>query len=541
MRKTSFAAALALLSLQARADEVKLPLPEAPLVLVVPDAAALDRALSGGFRSALVGEITDDDPLAAAFRRTRVGGKLESQWEIFSKDVSLTWKTLRSLQPTSLGISLLRAGDLEAVLVLATPLAELPVSFPAGTSKSHQGVAYHFVAPGAGDETAGAPGSSGAPRASASGRRIGLAWARARGFLFLATSERSLKLALDRALQDQGFGPFLPGIASMKLDLTALRQDLYFKREFLFEEGVKGDATGTLLCALRVESNQLVEVREGILAAPPPAAPRWTTAGRSLAAAGWEADGTRFFAALRGGFLEPVPNPLDRPVPALRPIPEPNATGQDRYLEDLRKPRLASTTGDETGELPRWVEHVKGTATSGWGWEIAGNGARRIVVGRPSNLDEPFGALAAETVSRRAGSAKRVTTDGSVELQVGPDLATFAWKRKGAWLWIASRAEDLADVPEPALKEGLARWSRIDLQAMRSEGKMWRHAEGVFSPDRTRPFSDRVLGLLGWAPDTTAMTFERKRVGDRFTERISFESTPRKPAPKKSAPGSKSK
>ncbi len=79
MRKTfaALAGLLALLALPLWADETKLPLPEAPLVLVVPDAPALDRALAGGFRSALSGEMKENDPLAAAFRRTRVGGKLE--------------------------------------------------------------------------------------------------------------------------------------------------------------------------------------------------------------------------------------------------------------------------------------------------------------------------------------------------------------------------------------------------------------------------------------------------------------------------------
>lgn len=535
--KKSTAVLFALLAFSARADETRLPLPEAPLVLVVPDAAALDRALAGGFRTALDGETKESDPLAAAWRRTRVGGKLESQWELFSKDFPLTWKTLRSLQPTALGLSLLSVGDLETVLVLATPLAELPISLPAGTAKTHQGLAYHLVSPGAGDDHGpdGGP-TSAAPRAPSAGRRIGLAWARAKGFLFLATSERSLKLALDRALADEGFSPFLPGVASMKLDLSALRKDLYFKREFLFDEGLQGDAKGTLLCALSVEGSQLVEVRQGTLASAPPAAPRWTTAGRALAAAGWEADGSRFLAALRRGFLEPVPDPSEKPVPALRPIPDANATAEDRYLEDLRKPRTAGAAEDEAGELPRWAEHVAKEAVTGWGWEIAQSGARRVVVSRPARLDEPFGALALETVTRRAGAAKRLEAAGSVELQVGPELATLAWKRRGPWLWIAARAEDLVDVPEPSLENGLLRWSQLDLTAMKKEGRLWSHAEGAFSPDRTRPFSDRILGLLGWAPNTTALTVERRRDGERFTERVVFDTTPRAPSAPRKAP-----
>ena len=79
---------------------------------------------------------------------------------------------------------------------------------------------HHVELRGAGDERTAS-------------RRMGLAWARAKGVLFVATSERALALALDRSLSNEGFSAFLPGLVSMKLDLDALRKDLYFRREFL--------------------------------------------------------------------------------------------------------------------------------------------------------------------------------------------------------------------------------------------------------------------------------------------------------------------
>src|SRR6185369_5931018 len=108
-----------------------------------------------------------------------------------------------------MGISLLAVGDLEAVLAIRTPLAELPIKLPAGTEKNHRGAAYRVASPGAGDDRTAA-------------RRIGLAWARADGVLLIATSERALKLALDRSLAKEGVSSFLPGLVSMKLDLDAL-------------------------------------------------------------------------------------------------------------------------------------------------------------------------------------------------------------------------------------------------------------------------------------------------------------------------------
>ncbi|MBL8113022.1 MAG: hypothetical protein JNK60_09070, partial [Acidobacteria bacterium] len=339
--KTTLALSLFLIAFPAAhaQTEPPLPLPDAPVQLVIPDPAAADRALTGGFRKALTGTLEETDPVGAALHRTRVGGKLASQWELFTADLSLSWKDLIATRPTSIGFAILAAGDLEAVLALRTPLAALPIPLPPGKAFDHRGVACHLVSRGAGDERT-------------QDRRIGLAWTKTGGTLLLATSERALKLAVDKALANAGVQPFLPGLASLRLDLDALRKDLYFRREFLFAEGSTGPETGVLLAALRDEAPGLVEVREGTAAAPTAPAPRWVTAGRGLAAAGWETDGARLFTALRRGLLETVPSPESRPVQPLKPLPEPNATSPDRYLVDLTKPVALSElggTGPETG------------------------------------------------------------------------------------------------------------------------------------------------------------------------------------------------
>ena len=82
-----------------------------------------------------------------------------------------------------------------------------------GSALTHGGVAYSLVTRGAADASEDAD------------RRMGLAWARSGDRLFLATSERALLLALDEHLAGRGFSPPLPGLASLELDLDALRQD----------------------------------------------------------------------------------------------------------------------------------------------------------------------------------------------------------------------------------------------------------------------------------------------------------------------------
>ena len=74
MKPTPFLVPL-LAALPLAAAEPLLPLPEAPVVVVSTDPAALDRALSGGFRKAFSGTLPEDDPVGRGLRQTRVGGK----------------------------------------------------------------------------------------------------------------------------------------------------------------------------------------------------------------------------------------------------------------------------------------------------------------------------------------------------------------------------------------------------------------------------------------------------------------------------------
>ena len=87
-----------------------LPLPQAPVRLLVPDVKAFDAALTGGFRRFATGRPRPADTAVAAWRRTQVGSKLEDQWAKFAEALPLTWEEIRKLQATSLGLALLDAG-----------------------------------------------------------------------------------------------------------------------------------------------------------------------------------------------------------------------------------------------------------------------------------------------------------------------------------------------------------------------------------------------------------------------------------------------
>jgi hypothetical protein len=490
-----------------------LPLPDAPIVLRITDVPAFDQALTGGLRKALSGKLPDADPAALALKRTRVGGKLESQWALFASDLPLSWPEILSLHPSEIGFALLSAGDLEAVMAVRTPLAALPIKLPAGSPRTSRGVTWHFVSRGAGD-------------LKTLDRRIGLAWARTGDVLLVATSERAMLLALDGSAE-RAKAPRLQGFAHLTLDMDRLAKDRYFRREFLFPEG--RSVHGVVEAALRLEGETLVETREGE-GADGPAAARWPTDGRAIAAAGWESDGTRFFGALRRAILEPLPGePSVHPVPTSKTIPSPEGPGDDRYLVDITRAAPEAGTAGE-GELPGWVRFLADTHLDGWGWEIGEKGAVRLVVVQPPAFDGPFLELAEATVRRRAGTLSR---DGE-KVQVGPGLSAIAVKRRGGALWIGSRPEDLADVPEPTVDAALVRWGRVESSFVKSEGRAWGEAEGAFSPDTTRPFSDRVLGLLGWAPSLRTASVERRRVGTRFEEKLVFSfakaAAPVKPA-----------
>ncbi|MBL0211208.1 MAG: hypothetical protein IPQ13_09910 [Holophagaceae bacterium] len=489
------------------ASEPPLPLPNAPVRVVIPDAAAFDTALHGACRDFLTGSSGNEDPVVAAFRKTQVGSKLEDQWLRLSKDLPWTWDEIQKLRPRAIGLALLEAGHLEAVMVIETPLAQLPVPLPAGSKRTYGGASYALVAPGTADKD------------SDPDRRAGLAWARLGDRLILATSERALKLALDAAQAGRGLQPPLPGLISMELDLDALRKDRYFRREFLWPEGPE---TGRIRAALRMEGNHLVEVREG---STEPRGGVFTFEGTAAAASGWESEGTAFWPAFRRALLEPIPVLAEKPVPALSSLPPATAQGgEDRYMLNFTRPRVApGAPAFEEGDLAAWKALSAKQAIPSWGFLVTKDGARRMAFPWPELLDAEFVELCRTTTARRTGRATVVKTPEGQEIRVGPALPVLALRRTGGILWVAASAKDLESVPTPKRDAALVRWGRVDLAAARAEGVRWEKVEGPSRPEQVRPLSDRILGLLGWMPKTTALSVERRKTATGWTERIVFE------------------
>jgi hypothetical protein len=502
-RVTRLFACLLLLPAAATAGEPGLSLPEAAVRVVIPDVAAFDRALTGSYRRALAGAPEEGDPVVAAWRRTQVGAKLEDQWGKLSHDLPWTWGDVLKLEPRSIGLALLDVGNLEAVMVVDARLLALPTALSAGTAKSHAGVACHVVTRGAADGT------------EDGGRRMGLAWAWLGSRLLLATSERALGLAIDESQAGHVFAAPLPGVVSLDLDLDALGKDRYFRREFLFGPPADG---GHVLAALRTEGDHLVEVREGRGDAGPGGA-RFEVPG--VVAAAWETDDGALLSALRAEILEPLSSLSERPVPPIVALPPTSAASADRYLVNLEQPPETGATWQE-GELPAWRDLLAKRPAGGWGYALGGDGSRRIVFPWPESLDDDLLRLCRATVGRRSGPTAVVTSLGSREVRVGPDLAALALRRTGGFLWIGRTATELADAPTPTLSPDVVRWARVDLDAVRAEAARWPRAEGPAAPEQARPLSDRILGLLGWMPETRSFSVERRRTGNGWSERVVF-------------------
>ncbi len=503
MIRSMLLAVLAVLFLQA---QVPLPLPDGPVRLVIPEASALDAALKGGYREFLNGEPREGDPLVAAWRRTQVGTKLEDQWGRLAGDLPWTWDTIRKLQPKSVGLAILEVGHLEAVLVIETPLAQLPVALPRGQARTHGGVAYALVAKGAADGS------------EDKDRRMGLAWARMGNRLILATSERALKLAVDEALAGRGFAAPLAGLVSMELNLEALRRDRYFRREFPFPEGPE---KGRIRAALRKENGQMVEVREG---ANEPRKGVFSFSGAGFAAAGWQAEGEAFWPTFRRACLEPVPVLVDEPVAAVAPLPLAGPqVGEDRYAVDFTKPKArVGGAKSEEGDLAPWKTLLARQPITSWGYALSPDGARRVVFPWPATLDAEFLEACRATVARRAGRATVRKVGDVQEVRVGPELPALALRRTGGLLWVGASARDLKDLPEPRAEADLIRWAQVDLASARAESKRWAKVEGPARPEQVRPLSDRVLGLLGWMPATRSLRVERHRTSAGWTETVTF-------------------
>jgi len=491
---------------QATQSQASLPLPDGPVRLVIPDAAAFDAALKGGYREALTGGVREDDALVTAWRRTQVGTKLEDQWNRLAGDLPWTWATIRKLQPRAVGLAILDVGHLEAVLAIETALAQLPVSLPQGQARTHAGVAYSLVTRGAADGS------------EDKDRRMGLAWARLGGRLLLATSERALKRAVDESLGGRGFKAPLPGLIAMELNLDQLRADRYFRREFPFPEGPE---KGRIRAALRLEGGQLVEVREGT---NDPRKGVFTFSGPTFAASGWNAEGEAFWSTFRRAFLEPIPNLAEEPVAVVAPLPAagPQA-GEDRYAVDFTKPKvLAGAAKTEAGDLAPWKALLARQPVSSWGYALGADGSRRVVFPWPANLDVEFLEACRATVARRAGRASVHKVGDVQEVRVGPGLPALALRRTGALLWVGASANELKDMPQPQADASLIRWAQVDLGAVRAEGARWAKVEGPARPEQVRPLSDRILGLLGWMPTTRSLRVVRHRTASGWTETVTF-------------------
>ncbi len=489
----------------ATAGAAGLPLPQAPVRVLIPDVAAFDVALTGAYRRAFLGEPEENDPVAAAWLKTPVGTKLATEWGKLAGDLPWSWAEIVKLKPRAVGLALLSAGSLDLVLVIDTPTAMVLPLPPGKAQQTAAGAPYTLVARGAGDS---APGD----------RRMGLAWARDGGRLVLATSESALVKTLDESAAGRGFEPSLAGLASMELDLDVLAKDRYFKREFLFEAAAE---TGRVAAALRLEGGRLVEVRQG----------SGETKGAALVfespgavAAAWEPQGETLWPALRRALLEPRPELEARPVPPLRPLPAARATeAEDRYLVDLGKAPSGPAASFEEGDLTLWRELAARQPVAGWGYLLS-NGTRALVFEWPASLMPDLERACRATLERRGGRVGVQVQGDARELRLGIGLPALALRRVGAFVWVGPSAAALSDVPTLRRDADLVRWARLDLAAARAEGARWGRAEGPASAETVRPFSDRILGLLGWMPATTSLSVERRRATGGWTERVEFGS-----------------
>jgi hypothetical protein len=503
-RTTLLVLALVALLRPAVLAEVRgVPLPPAPVRVVVPDVAAFDSALTGAYRRAFLGAPEEDDPVTTAFRRTQVGSKLEDQWTKLASDLPWSWGDVLKLKPRTLGLSLLSVGSLEAVFVIDLPLATA-APLPAGTAKrTPTGAPYTLVTRGAGDAAEG-------------DRRMGLAWAKAGGWLFLATSEKALLSALEEAQAGRAWTPPLPGIVAMELDTAALEKDRYFKREFLFGP----PREGRVAAALRLEGGRLVEVREGRGEGKGPALV-FDTPGAVSAA--WEDDGASLWPALRAALIEPRPDLSATPVAPLRPLPGAGAErGEDRYLVDILKPPAGPDAAWEEGDLRLWRELRARHPLSGWGHRLGADGARVLVFAWPNELMEDLRRACRATLERRGGRVSEHDVGETHELRLGPGLPALAWRRVQDLVWIGPSAAALAHPPAARRDEEIVRWARLDLGSVRKDAARWARVEGPANPETVRPFSDRILGILGWMPSVRSLTLERRQGPAGWTERVEF-------------------
>jgi hypothetical protein len=240
-------------------------------------------------------------------------------------------------------------------------------------------------------------------------------------------------------------------------------------------------------------------------------------------AAAWDSEGEALWPALRAGLLEPWPNLLGKPVPPLRPLPTARATeAEDRYLVNLGTPPAGPKAPWQEGELELWRKLAVRQPVAGWGYRLGADGTRLLVFAWPESLMLDLERACRATLERRGGALDLQSVGDAREFRMGAGLPALALKRVGDHVWFGPSAAALADVPAAHPEADLVRWARLDLERVRSEGARWGRAEGPATPETVRPFSDRILGLLGWMPATTSLSAEQRRSAGGWTERIEF-------------------
>ena len=497
--RLALAGALLVMGAGVGAQTVEVPLPEAAVRVVVPDAASLDAMLGGGFRRALEGRLAETDGVRRGFLESRVGAKLADQWARFGGDAGLGWADLQRLKPRELGFALLDVGDLEMLLVVKTQ-AEPPL--PRRDPIEHRGIVYHRVRSGAGD---GVVDPS---------RRMGLAWARTGGWLLLATSARAVELGI-AALEEPPLAASSEDAMTLELDLGALSRDGYFRREFMFPVV---SADGRMRASLRETDVGWIEVRQGSGGLADPRAYRFDVP--AVMSAGWGPGAPG--PALRRGILEPEPDPAARPVPSIGPLPSPQGV-TDPYLVDFRVHQERGG-GRELGDLAVWNELWDREAPSGWGWVALPDGRAAVGFAWPEERERELELAILETLERRAGwtSVER-RRGGVVVYRTGPSLVQLATRRTGPVLWIGHDDLVVGLVADVRAEAGLTRWGRVDLAEARGLVAEWNRSEPAGG---VRPFSDSVASLLGWMPRVGAVTVERRAGAEGWEERVTFVREP---------------
>jgi hypothetical protein len=259
-------------------------------------------------------------------------------------------------------------------------------------------------------------------------------------------------------------------------------------------------------------------------------------------ASGWIGDASELLLELRRGVSEPVPAPSLRPQVALLPLPAAKAAGaEDRYVTNIEVPAVSGGGfATEAAEIDAWSALLAARPVAGFGYVVTPARARLFAIPWPKDKDTELSSLLEATLTRRGARLMPSPSRGdSREYLTGPGLPVLAFKRMGDFIWIAPTAAALRSTPAVSWSNEVVRFSKLDLAAAREEGRRWARIEGPRSSDRVRPWSDRVLGLLGWMPLVRTLEVERRVTVSGFKERVVFGVAPPPPPPPAATPAVK--